>query len=170
MPIRAELQQPGRSVEVLESVKTEIGERRPVEERRSRFGEDDLAAVRQGGDSGAAVDVDADVPLGCQRGRARVQPHPNPDRSRLERTPALFGRSDRTRRGRERDEERVALRVDLDAVVGSERGAEHAPVLGQSLGVRVGPERMKQPRRALDVGEEERDRAARELSAHRCSW
>ena len=39
-------------------------------------------------------------------------------------------------------------------------------MLGQRFGVGVGAELVEQPRRALDVGEEERDRAGREVGAH----
>ena len=80
-----------------------------------------------------------------------------------------LGGGDRTGSGRERDEERVALRVDLDAVVRGERGPKDAPVLCERLGVPVGAERVQQAGRALDVREEEGDRAARELCAHRGS-
>ena len=44
--------------------------------------------------------------------------------------------------------------------------ADHAAVLGQRLGVRLRAELVQQPRRALDVGEEERDGAGRERLAH----
>ena len=39
-------------------------------------------------------------------------------------------------------------------------------MLGERLGVGVRAELVEQPRRALDVGEEERDRAGREIRAH----
>jgi hypothetical protein len=42
-------------------------------------------------------------------------------------------RRERTRRRREGDEERVALRVDLHTIVSPEGVAQHAPVLGQRL-------------------------------------
>jgi hypothetical protein len=62
------------------------------------------------GDAGGAVDVGADVPLAGQEGRAGVEAHPDRDRQRGLR----LGRSgERPRGGRERDEEGVALRVDL---------------------------------------------------------
>ena len=66
---------------------------------------------------------------------------------------------------RERDEERVPLRVDLDAAVLCERVAHHTPVLGQQLRIPLA-ELVQQPRRALDVREQERHRAGRQLSAH----
>ena len=44
-------------------------------------------------------------------------------------------RGERGGSGGEGDEERVALRVDLDAAAGAERGAQDAPVLGERVGV-----------------------------------
>jgi hypothetical protein len=65
-------------------------------------------------------------------------------------------------RAPEGDEEGVALRVDLVAVMRGERRPQDPLVLGEHLLVAVA-ERLHQPRGALDVGEEEGDRAAREL-------
>ncbi len=69
-------------------------------------------------------------------------------------------------RSRERDEEGVALRVDLDTAVCSEGVPQESAMLGERLRVRVRPEPVQQSRRSLDVGEEERDRAGRETPAH----
>src|ERR1700682_1763917 len=69
-------------------------------------------------------------------------------------------------RGRERDEERVTLRVDLDAAMRGERFAQDAPMLGERLCVVSGAERVQELRRAHDVGEEEGDGAGREIAAH----
>ena len=142
-------------------VTTEVGEPDPVEERRRRLGDEHLTTVRERCNARAAVDVHSHVSLAGHRRRAGMQPHPHPDRAALEGSLARIGRGDRAGRGRERDEERVALGVDLDAVVGFERSAQHAPVLRERLGVGVRTDRMEQTRRRLDVGEEERDRAAR---------
>ena len=46
-------------------------------------------------------------------------------------------RGDRVLRARERDEERVALRVDLAAAVRVERRAQQPPVVGEHLAVAV---------------------------------
>ena len=72
----------------------------------------------------------------------------------------------RSRRRGEGEEERVALRVHLDPVVRGARFADHASVLGERLGVRLGAKLVQQLRRALDVREEESDRAARQVAAH----
>ena len=83
----------------------------------------------------------------------------------------LLGRRDgggeRGGRGGEGDEERVALRVDLDAAAGAEGGAQDAPVLGERVGVALGAERVQELRRALDVGEEERHRPGGQCALHR---
>ena len=165
--LRAELEQPHRAVEVLQPVAAEVGQRRlGVEERGGRFGEQHLAAVGKRRDSRAAVDVDAHVALRGHRRRACVDAHADAYRPGLQRRLRLTRGGRRALRGRKRDEERVALRVDLDAAVCGERLAQKAPVLRERLGVRVWSERVQQPRRALDVREQERDRAGRKLGPH----
>jgi hypothetical protein len=70
-------------------------------------------------------------------------------------------------RRRESDEERIALRVDLDATMRDECIAKDTPVLRDCVGIRVRAEAVQQPCRALDVREEQRDGSAREIGAHR---
>ena len=69
---------------------------------------------------------------------ARVDAHPHADRRRRASAccPPRAAASASEARG-ERDEERVALRVDLDALVGRERRRAAPPVLGQRVGVAV---------------------------------
>ena len=69
-------------------------------------------------------------------------------------------------RGRKRDEEGVALRVDLDTAVRRERVPQESSMLRERVRVRIRAERVQQSRRSLDVGEEERDGAGREIPAH----
>ena len=57
------LLQPHGSVEVLQSVTSEIAERLVVEESCRGRRDDDLTAVRQCADPRASMDVDPDVPL-----------------------------------------------------------------------------------------------------------
>jgi hypothetical protein len=59
-------------------------------------------------------------------------------------------------------EECVALRVDFLAATRGEGFAEESLVLGEHAAAAVA-ELLEQPRRALDVGEEERDGAPRPL-------
>ena len=92
------------------------------------------------GDSGAAVDVRADVALLGERWNARVQADADPDRACGERRVSFAGGICRAGRGRESDEEGVALRVDLDASVGGKRLAQEPAVLGPRFAVALGPE------------------------------
>lgn len=107
--------------------------------------------VCERGDTRAAMDVGADVPLPGRRGRARVQTHPHSDRPTGQRP--LSGKSGGGRAGhrRERDEERVALRVDLDAAVRGECRPQRGAVLGEGLRVGLRSERVQEPRGAFDV-------------------
>ena len=92
-----------------------------------------LPAVAGGGDAGGAVDVAADVALLGQERRPRVQADPHLDRAGGERLGHRRRGGERARRGREGEEEGVALRVDLDAALarrrprGSRAGARRAP-------------------------------------------
>src|SRR4029079_19057670 len=67
---------------------------------------------------------------------------------------------------RERKEESVALRINLDSPLGGTRLADQMTVLGERVCVHLGSERMSQERRALDIGEEEGDGAARNIHTH----
>ena len=119
--------------------------------------------MRERGDARPAVDVLADVALRRRGRRARVQAHAHADRSCGE----PLARGPRGLRGsarrRKRDEERVALGVDLDAAVRRRRLAHDPPVLGERLGVPSRPEGVEQARRPLDVGEEQRHRPLRKV-------
>jgi hypothetical protein len=87
-----------------------------------------------------------------------MQPHAYPDRPAAECILPRLRARDGVRGAWKGDEERVALRVDLDASVSLERLAECAPVLREHVGVLL-PELLQEPRRALDVGEEKGDRS-----------
>ena len=73
----------------------------------------------------------------------------------------------RPRRSREGKEERVTLRVHLDAALGGARLPDQPAVLGESLRVAFAPSSCSSLRRALDVGEEERDGAGGKIAPHR---
>jgi hypothetical protein len=63
-------------------------------------------------------------------------------------------------------EEGVSLRVDLDPSFCGGRGPDDPTVLGQSFGGFLSAERVQEPRRALDVREEEGDGADRKVVSH----
>ena len=110
------------------------------------------------GDPRSAIDVLADVALAGQARRPCVDPHPDRD---LEPLLHSAGGGERARRRWKRDEERVALGVDLDAILRLVGLAHDPAVLVERSGVPLSAELVQQPRRALDVGEEEGDGAAR---------
>jgi AbrB family looped-hinge helix DNA binding protein len=139
-----------------------------VEQAARRLGDDDLAAVRRGCDPRGPVDVHSDVAVGRQERLAGVKPHADPDWNSTKRRLRRDGRRDGVGRAGECDEERVSLRVDLDAVVPRDRIANHAPVPGEELGVRRAV-LLKQPRRCFDVGEEKRDGAGWKTLGFHCA-
>ena len=95
-----------------------------------------------------------------------MEPDAHPDRTRREARQRIRGSRERSRRGREGDEEGVSLRVDLDPAVRCERLAQNAAMLGERLRVVLRAQLVQQPRRALDVGEEEGDGAGGEVVPH----
>ena len=98
------------------------------------------AARRCGGPSGHGP---AHRPGPAGRPRPR-QPHPTP---------------------RERHEERITLRIDLNTVVGRTGRAHDPAMIVECIAVPVA-ELVQQPRRPLDVREEERHHSTRELAWH----
>jgi hypothetical protein len=121
-----------------------------------------LAAVASGRDARRAMDVDPHVTLVRQERLAGMHAHPHADRS-LQLRLRLARCRQRIRRTRERDEERIPLSVHLDAAVTTEHATQHAAVVRQRIGIRIA-EPVQQPRRALDIREEERDRSRRKRS------
>jgi hypothetical protein len=112
------------------------------------------------------VDVGADVPFVGEVRGAGVDADPDTDRPVRQSFYGLGRGAQRSTRRRERYEERVTLCVDLDPAARRERTAQHAPVLAERIGIRLGTELVQQPRRALDVSEEERHRARGQIFAH----
>ena len=111
------------------------------------------------------VHVDPDVSLLGHPRLAGVEPHPDADRPLGQAALGVRGCGGRVRRARERHEERVTLRVDLDAVVGRASGAHDPAVIVECVAVPVA-ELVQQPRRPLDVREEKGHHSARERARH----
>jgi hypothetical protein len=111
-------------------MRAEVEQRLVLEERGGRGGDDDLSAVRERGDARSTVDVDSDVAVGRDGRRARVHPHPHLDGAvgkRFQRCP----RGGRCEVGcGERDEEGIALGVDLHAAVSGKGLTQDTPMLG----------------------------------------
>src|SRR5205085_4273353 len=106
-----------------------------VDERLGRLRHEHLPAVTDGGDTRTLVHVETDVTLFRKPRLARVQTHPHANRATGKCALAVGSSGDRVRRAGEDDEERITLRVDLDALVLSERPAESPPMLLQRLPV-----------------------------------
>jgi predicted metal-binding membrane protein len=158
----AKLVQVDRRAQVLQSVLAQIRELGAVEEPLRRLGDEHLAAVACAHDPGGSMHVHADVALVGDERLARVDAHPHAHRPVRETVLGSGGRNDGIGRTGEGDEKRVTLCVHLDAAVAREGVPQHAAVLGQYVRV-ARSELVEQPRRALDVREQQRHRAAREL-------
>ena len=161
-----ELEDPLRLRQLRQRPEAEVAELAVGGEHECRgLGGDDLAAVARVRDPERAVDVDADVAVLAERGGAGVQPDADAHRRGpvVARDPPL--RVDRGLRGGlglgEGGEELVAARVDLVAVGCRDRFAQEAPEVGEH-GLPAVAELAGEPRRALDVGEEEGDGSGRE--------
>ncbi len=112
----------------------------------------DLSAVGGRGHARAQMHVLTHVALA-----GGVQPHAHAEGTRGESLLSTPSGVERLLGGWEGDEEGVTLRVHLHATMVGEGLPQQPPVLGQSLGVALGPQFVQQPGGALDVGEEEGD-------------
>ena len=92
-----------------------------VQKASRRRGQNDLPSVGGGGDSRSPVDVDPDVAFVRQLRLPGVDPDPDANRAAREPVARVRGGCNRVGCSGERNEERVALRVDLDACVRAER-------------------------------------------------
>ena len=108
-----------------------------------RIRKEDLAAVPDGTDTRAAMYAQTVVALVSHRRLARVQTHPHPALGSV--GPLVRGQSALSRHRRvdgmprpsERDEERVALRVDLPAAELGKRGPQDPAMIREQIAVPV---------------------------------
>ena len=136
------------------------------DEVAGRLRDEDLSTVAGRADAGRAMDVDADVPFGGAHRFSGVEAHPILDDRAIR--PGVAGDRelgvdrglDGLSRRREDEVQAVAGVPALEGAVAGEGVADEAMVVGEDLRVAVA-ERLEEPGRALDVGEGERDRAAR---------
>ena len=143
---------------------TQVVKHTTVHERGGGRGDEHLAAVTTGRDPGRAMDVLADVALLGEQRCSCVQSYPHRDRAASESVQRRGGSVERSRRCRERHEERVPLRVHLHTTMSLERRPQHPPMLRQRPRVPVRTELVQQLGRALHVGEQERDRPRGEIA------
>ena len=113
------------------------------------------------------MDVEADVALVDELGLARVEADPHPQDAlrrpplRADRALEVDGRRDRVAGAGEDEERAVPGPVHLVPVPTARRLPHQLPQARADRPVPVS-ERVQEPRRALDVGEEERDRPDRQ--------
>ena len=105
-------------------------------------------------DPGAAVHVDADIPLGRHAWLAGVDAHTHSHGTRRKRALCRVRRGDRVARSCERDEEGITLRVHLDAPVLGHSAAQRSPMLGEDLRIAI-TQLLECSRRPFDICEEE---------------
>ena len=166
------------TVEVLQPLLAEALERDPgrqvvVDQVARRPGQQDLAAVPGGHDPRGPVDAETDVAVVPHRRFARVEPHAYADLAAggpSVRACAPLG-SDRCEhripRASECGEERIALGVDHATARLRDSRRHQRVVVDEDVVIPIRAEGLQQLGRALDVGEEERDRPAWQLGSRR---
>lgn len=160
-----ELEQPDRVREILQAVRAEIDEADVVPVGARSLGDEHLPTVGRRGDARRLVHRKTDVVVAVHSCLAAMDAHPHPDRCIKrplmpgERPLPGDGCRDSLPRVVEGDEERVALRRDLVSVVRGPRLAQQPVVLVEDAVVVVA-EVLQEPRRRLDIGEQEGDGAA----------
>ena len=164
-----ELKDRHRAVDVLQPMLTEITKHQPVarrDQRRRRSRQEDLTAVARRGDPCHQVDVVTHVPLARHQWRSRVQADAYMNRTSCEPRRQLAGGCQGTRSGRKRDKTGVTLRAHLHSAVLSARLPNDTPMLAERIRVALRTELAQQPRRTLDVREQERHGPSRQLDSH----
>ena len=163
-PVDEHLVDPLRVGQALQPVRLEILRLDAGDERRGRGGEQDLAAVPRGGDARGADHVQARVALLAEVGDAGVEAHPHLDDEPV--GPGVVadlllsghrGLEGGLHLGEHRGE-LVPRRVHLGAAGRGDLRAEQPADVRDHRGVRAAG-RLDEARRALDVGEQERDGA-----------
>ena len=122
-------------VEVLELMGTQVAQGHAIrehvlDERPRRRRQEDLAALRQAGDAGGPMDVQARVTVTAEASLAGMQAHPDPHRRVIR--PVRLGHAtlsgdggrDGLRGHRKDGEEAIALGADLDAAMCRQRARE----------------------------------------------
>jgi hypothetical protein len=115
-----------------------------------------LSAVAQRSDPGGAVDVDSNVAVVSDERLTCVQAHADANRAIGQCVSCPCSSGNGVRCSRERNKERVALGIHFDAAGGSERLAQHPPMLGEHVRVAF-TELVQQARRTFHVREEKGD-------------
>ena len=128
-PLRPELKERHRLVEVLQMVLAEL-DQLPVDERPRRCRHDHLTAVARSSDPGGSVKLAPGVALTGQLQLARVHSHPHQYGARRESLLTICCGRERLDRIDEREQKGVPLRVDLDPAVLGKSAAQEPTMLG----------------------------------------
>ncbi len=177
-PLSPSLVEPDGAIEILQPLLPEVAQEDVqvlflvLEERLGRLRYEHLAAVPGRADPCSTMYGEPRVATLRRDRLTRVQPHAHLDlgpvgpRMRQQRELALHRREHCLPSAGEGDEEGIALRVDLVTAVGCEGGSQQPLMVGKQFGVALA-ELLDQARRTLDVREQKRDRAARQLRHRR---
>ena len=170
-PLGVHLPDPLRPINILQPVHAEIAQRHTsrqvvLHQHARRVRKQHLAAVSDRTHPRRPMHREADVALACGGRLAGVDPDPYPNLHPVR--PGLGGerpldrdrRRDRVRGAAEGHEERIALSVDLVAVVRRERLPQQHLVSSEQIAVPLAPDLPEQRRRPFDVREQEGDGAA----------
>ena len=155
----AQLVEGERLCEVLQAVGAELGQL-SGDEDASRLRHEHLAAVARAHDPGRRVHVHAHVLGRVEPWLARMHPYADRDRPGLQPAHRLRDGCDGLPGQRRRRRRRHRPRSPPRSPSGGRRPPDDAAVLAQGLAILLLAQLFEQPRRALDVGEDERDRAA----------
>ena len=165
-PGNHELIEPLRLGQVLQAVLAQVAQLVAPQQGGGRSGDQHLPAVAGRGDPGRSVHIDADIPVLAKVRRPSVDANPHLNRARGQFPYCLRSGPHCLGSGWERDEERVAVRIDLRSAVSDERLAQYAAMLRERMRVPIGAQLVQQPCRAFDVGEEEGNRSRWEIARH----
>ena len=130
-----------------------------ADERPRDVGDEDLAALGLGGDTGGEIDRAAEVAVVLGDDVTGVDAHAHADRMLGERTLDRAGAQHRLARAGEGEHERVALLLDLGAVMALEQVADERVVVAEEQACPLLTQTLQHLRRALDVREDDRHRA-----------
>ena len=152
--------------EVLQPVLAQVAHVVPTHDGGRGRRDEHLPTVAAGSDPGRPVHVDANVAFLGQMRAAGVDAHAHPDRARGQSGLGRLRRSQSTGGRGEGDEDGIALRIDLDAAVGTARLTQDAAMFRECAGIGIGAQRLKQPGGTLHVGEQEGDGSGGQVAPH----
>ena len=122
--------------------------------------------MRGSRDARRPVHGDSDVATVDQKRRASVHSDPHLNRAAAKSLMRLFRSGERAGRRRERNAERISLRVNLHPAVPLECVSQSSTVFKKRLRIAIRADLMEETGRPFDVREQEGDGAGREVIEH----